>query len=206
MINKENSNLNKIRALEAALFIYGEPMSLKKIQDLLKVTGEEIQELVKELRELLNGRGLRLIEQDASIQLTTHPDFAGLLETIVKDELTKDLTPATLETLAIVSYTGPITRSRIDYIRGVNSSYILRNLLIRGLVDRKTDPNRSNVYLYTVSFDLIRHLGLQNIDELPDFLGYRNLVMKAEQNLDSSLTPTSDEITEELKNDKGINE
>ena len=198
--------IEKLRALEAALFIYGEPMPIKKIQELLKVTGEEIGELIKEFRESLNGRGLRIIEHDASIQLTTHPDFSGLLETIVRDELIKDLTPATLETLAIVSYAGPISRSRIDYIRGVNSSYILRNLLIRGLVDRKTDPNRSNVYLYTVSFDLIRHLGLQNIDELPEFLGYRNLVMKAEQNLDSSLAPVSEGNTEELKDDKVINE
>lgn len=189
--------IEKVRALEAALFIYGEPMALKKIQDLLKVTSEEIQELVLNLRETLSGRGLRIIDHDGSIQLTTHPDFSGLLETIVKDELTKDLTPATLETLAIVSYAGPINRSRIDYIRGVNSSYILRNLLIRGLVDRKTDPNRSNVYLYNVSFDLIRHLGLQNTDELPDFLGYRNLVMKAEQNLDSSLAPATEATIEE---------
>lgn len=180
---------DQIRALEAILFIYGEPVGLKKIQELLKVTDAEAKELVKDLREALVGRGLMLVEHDGSLQLVTHPDFAKMLELIVKDEFAKELTPASLESLGIVAYAGPISRSRIDYIRGVNSSYILRNLLIRGLIDRKPDPNRSNAYLYSVSFDLLRHLGLGGINELPQFEEYRNLVKSAEQKLEASLSP-----------------
>lgn len=193
------ARIEKIRSLEAALFIYGEPITLKKIKDLLKVKEEETPELVQELKKVLEGRGLGLTEHEGSVQLITHPDFAGLLETIVKEELSKELSPASLETLAIISYAGPISRSRIDYIRGVNSSYILRNLLIRGLVDRQMDPNRSNVYLYSVSFDFLHHLGIQKIDELPEFTEYRNLVLKAEQILESSLTPNAEGITDEAK-------
>lgn len=186
---------DKIRALEATLFIYGEPVDLKKIQELLKVTSNEAEELVKGLREALTGRGLCLVEHDGALQIVTHPDFAKMLESIVKDEFARELTPASLESLGIVAYAGPISRSRIDYIRGVNSSYILRNLLIRGLIDRKLDPKRSSAYLYSVSFDLLRHLGLGGINELPQFEEYHNLVKNAEQKLEASLSPK--EITTE---------
>lgn len=196
----------KVRALEAALFIYGEPMAFKKIQELLKVKSEEAKELVDELRVALLGQGLGLMEHEESVQLTTHPDFAGLLESIVKEELSKELTPASLETLAIVSYAGPITRSRIDFIRGVNSSYILRNLLVRGLIDRKPDPDRTNAYLYIVSFDFLRHLGVSEVKELPEFLEYNNLVISTETKLASSLTSGEQSGGEVLRVPKEIPE
>ena len=189
----------KTRALEAALFVYGEPMSVKKIIDLLKIEEGEIREIIDELKLCLCGRGLHLIEHDGSLQLVTHPDFGTLLETIVKDELSKELSPATLETLAIVSYAGPVSRSRIDYIRGVNSSYILRNLLIRGLIERKPDPKRSNVFLYNISFDLLRHLGVTNEKHLPDFATYRGMVLKAEENLETLLVPTAPETQSQIE-------
>ncbi len=183
-----------VRALEAALFIYGEPMSKKKIKELLNVEAEEVEELITELKTILSGRGLELVQNDSSLQLVTHPDFGGLLDKIIKDEITKDITPASLETLSIVAYAGPISRSRIDYIRGVNSSYIVRNLLIRGLIERKPDAQRSNVYLYNVSFDLIRHLGIDSIKSLPDFENYNGLLLKAEKNLETLLTPNQGDV------------
>ena len=71
--------------------------------------------------------------------------------------------------MAIVIYQGPIRRSEVDYIRGVNSNFILRNLLIRGLVERKSDPKDSRITVYSASMDLLRHMGLSQISDMPDF-------------------------------------
>ena len=87
----------------------------------------------------------------------------------MKDELKGDLSPASLETLAIIAYFGPVPRSRIDFLRGVNSSFTLRNLLIRGLVDRAPNPSRPNQFLYAASFETLRHLGVSSREELPEF-------------------------------------
>lgn len=110
------------------------------------------------------------------IQLATKPDFQKLGEKIIKEEIKENLTPATLETLSIVAYNGPIARSTIDYLRGVNSGYILRNLLVRGLIERYPDPQRPYVFLYNVSFDFLKHLGLAKQEELPEYQKYKDLV------------------------------
>ncbi|MBI2099909.1 MAG: SMC-Scp complex subunit ScpB, partial [Candidatus Vogelbacteria bacterium] len=71
--------------------------------------------------------------------------------------------------LTIVLYKGPLTRAEIDYIRGVNSSFILRHLSIRGLVERIPNPKDARSFLYRPTFDLFQHLGLSKIEELPEY-------------------------------------
>jgi segregation and condensation protein B len=166
--------------IEALLFIYGEPMTYKKIAATLGITEEQTREAAQYLNENMKGdaRGLFLITNDGKIQLTTKPEYGKLLEDIVKEEMSENLTTASLETLAIVMYAGPISRAEIDYIRGVNSSFILRSLSIRGLVDRAIDPKRSNVYLYKASIDLLKLLGLANVESLPDYQKFNNVIDK----------------------------
>jgi segregation and condensation protein B len=84
-----------------------------------------------------------------------------LIESMTKEELMKDLGKAGLETLSIVLYKGPISRTDIDYVRGVNSAFILRNLAIRGLIVKEENK-------YKPTLELISHLGMKNIEELPD--------------------------------------
>ncbi len=169
-----------IAKLEALLFIYGEPMDYQKIAKTLKVEEAEARATAKTLAENLKAenRGLFLVEDKEKIQLTTKPDFAGLLESVIKEELHESLTPAALETLAIVTYAGPMPRAELEYIRGVNSSFTLRNLLIRGLVERSLDPKRGNAFLYTASIELVKHLGIGNLEELPDYEKFRGLIEK----------------------------
>ena len=94
----------------------------------------------------------------------------------MKEELTEDLTPASLETLSIVSYLGPISRTRIEYLRGVNSSVILRNLMIRGLIERFHDPEHASGFLYRLTFDAMKHFGIQQKEDLPDFPKFQELL------------------------------
>lgn len=164
--------------LEAFLFIYGEPVETKKMAKVFGVKEEEVEAGLTQLSEALKNeeRGLTLIWDKNRVQLATKPEFSKLLEDITKEEFTGDLTPAALETLSIVSYAGPISRADLEYIRGVNSSFILRNLLMRGLVEREADPKRANAFIYTASFEILKKLGLSKTADLPDFEKYSGLV------------------------------
>ena len=179
MAETENKN-NMAARLEALLFIYGEPMSYKKIAEVLTCSPEEAREAATKLETSLRDdhRGLFLIKDNEKIQLTTKPEFGSLFETIVKEELKESLTPAALETLAIIAYCGPVSRAEIDYIRGVNSSFTLRNLAIRGLVAREIDPKRANAYIYKPSFDLLKYLGISKAEDLPEYLKFNDLMQK----------------------------
>lgn len=159
----------KLNLIEAVLFWQSEPLTLKKLTSLVRVSTSELESLLSELEKNLQSRGVRLIRKGEAITLATAPEASALIETLTREELTRELGKAGLETLAIVLYQGPITRSEIDYIRGVNSTFILRNLSIRGLVERISDPKDERRFLYLPTFDLLALLGISKISELPEF-------------------------------------
>ncbi|MDP3052375.1 MAG: SMC-Scp complex subunit ScpB [bacterium] len=170
---------NLTAALESLLFIHGEPIDLKKIAELLEIKKEDLEEVIGVFENKLktdNSRGLALNRIGDQVQLATKPDFQKLGEKIIKEEIKENLTPAALETLSIVAYNGPMARSMVDYLRGVNSGYILRNLLVRGLVERHPDPERPYVFLYNVSFDFLKHLGLSKQEDLPEYSKYKEVL------------------------------
>ncbi|MDP3901367.1 MAG: SMC-Scp complex subunit ScpB [bacterium] len=169
---------NKVAELEALLFIYGDPLTYKKISQILKITEDAVRELANALSTELfqDDRGLSLLMERGKIQLVTKGAFQNIAEEIIKEEVNEALTPATLETLSIVTYAGPISRAELDYIRGVNSTFALRNLLIRGLVDRASDPKRGNAFLYSPSLELLRYLGINQLTDLPDYEKFQDLI------------------------------
>ena len=172
--------MNNLEAkLEAILFLYGEPIKLKKLAEILGVEQTEVKEAAMSLAKRVNqaeNRGLNIIVFDDRVQLTTKPELKSLLTKIANEELDNPLTPASLETLAIIAYLGPCNRSLIEYIRGVNSTFILRSLMIRGLIERHPDPKRANAFVYQVSFDFLRHIGINSPEELPDYGKHRQSV------------------------------
>ncbi|MBU1046438.1 SMC-Scp complex subunit ScpB [Patescibacteria group bacterium] len=155
--------------IEAILFYTGEPVLKTKLSKILEKDLDEIEESLNRLRILLEERGVVLIMNDDSASLGTSPEVSDIIESISKEEINKDLGKASLETLSIVLYKGPITRAKIDYIRGVNSNFILRNLHIRGLIEKVENPNDSRSYLYKASIDLLSFLGLSRIEDLPEY-------------------------------------
>jgi segregation and condensation protein B len=162
-----NNNLeNKI---EAILFFKGEPVSFKKLSDILKVSESEIKDAVFNLKNNLQNKGVVLMEKDSEITLGTSPEYSSLIEDLQKEELNRDLSKASLETLSIILYKNGASRAEIDYIRGVNSSFTLRALSVRGLVEKTTDPNDSRRYLYKPSFELLSFMGVSSAEELPDW-------------------------------------
>ena len=172
----------KLAELEALLFIHGEPLARANAEKILGITKEELDILVAEIESRLGSsdRGLLLVSDDKRVQLATKPAFAAILETFIKEELSEDLTPASLEALSLIAYLGPLSRSRLEYIRGVNSIFILRNLLMRGLIERFADPERPQGFLYKPSFECLRHLGVAKQEDLPEYEKFRSLLSSFE--------------------------
>ena len=155
--------------IEAILFWKGEPISKTKLGTILSVSVKEIEAGLLALEKSLESRGVQLVTKDDEVMLATSKEVSGLIEKLIRDEIHRDLGKAGLETLALILYRGPISRSDIDYVRGVNSQFILRNLLIRGLVEKITDEKDQRRFLYKPTFDLLTHLGIKNLSELPEW-------------------------------------
>jgi segregation and condensation protein B len=158
------------QAIEAILFFRNEATSIKKLSEILKVSTEEIGEGLILLKQKYENRGIVLVQKEDEVMLATAPQFSDMIETLQKEELSKDLSKASLETLSIILYKNGASRADIDYIRGVNSSFTLRALSVRGLIEKIPDPKDSRKYLYKATFDLLTYLGLSTIAELPMYL------------------------------------
>jgi len=155
--------------LEALLFWKAEPVTIKKLASLLETDIESVSKGLGELEILLKGRGLTLVRNDEEVMLGTAKELSPLIERLTKEELSRDLGKAGLETLSIILYQGPISRADVDYIRGVNSQFIVRNLLIRGLIERQDNPVDARSFLYKPTLALLAHLGVNKVADLPEF-------------------------------------
>lgn len=156
--------------IESLLFINNQPISLKKIVELLKEDKDKITKVINELMIEYNQPASGIIIQKVGdkIQMATSPDNAKLIKDFIKEEITGELSRAALETLTIVAYRGPVSRPEIEQIRGVNCAVILRNLLMRGLIESATDKKKMQT-VYNITFDFLKFLGLNEQSQLPDY-------------------------------------
>ena len=153
--------------LEALLFVAEKPLTRREISSLAGVDRETVDALLGDLEVALRSRGIRLIATGDQVQLATSPDAGGLIARYVGSDGVR-LSPAALETLAIVAYRQPVTRGVIERIRGVDSDYVLRSLIHRRLIveqGRADTPGRP--ILYGTGFDFLERFGLTSLDELP---------------------------------------
>lgn len=156
--------------LESILFVSGEPMKLLKLAKVADATEVEVETAISGLSEdYAKGRGLRIVRVKDTIQLVTNPENAEFVAELVKGEIQENLSQAALEVLSIVAYRGPMTRAEIEAIRGVNCSFTLRALLIRGLLDRTESIKDNRRYLYSISLDFLKKLGMDSVEKLPDW-------------------------------------
>ncbi|MFA6588099.1 MAG: SMC-Scp complex subunit ScpB [Patescibacteria group bacterium] len=156
--------------IETLLFLAGRPMSVKKIAEITKASNAEVKQAMDELiKDYEDKKGGLLIQKAGdSYQMVSHPDLKSLAQAFVKEEVSGELTKPSLEALTIVAYRGPVSKAELEQIRGVNCSLILRNLMIRGLVEADYDKIRA-VTVYNVTLDFVRFLGLARVEELPDY-------------------------------------
>ena len=154
--------------LQAVLFVATEPLSAERLAEITESTAEEAAAALAGLARGLKGAGLRLSELDGKYRLVTAPEAAATVRRFLQSESNSDLTRPAMETLAIVAYRGPITKSGIEAIRGVSSDTMLRNLLSRGLISesgKSDEPGRPA--LYSISHTFMQHFGLTSPRDLP---------------------------------------
>ena len=181
--------------IESILFISVRPLSATKIAELV---GSDKEEVKKELDNLFieynqKEKGINLQKIGSNYQMVSNAENSKLISEFLKEEVTGELTPASLETLTVIAYRGPITKTELEMIRGVNCSIILRNLMIRGLIEEIEDK-KNMVQKYQITFDFLKHLGLTETAQLPDYDK-----LNSEESLVKLLNQMPDQISEAEK-------
>jgi segregation and condensation protein B len=170
MPKPKSTNIDVHRALEALLFLAGRPLTVRKIAELIGTDTATARSAIDAFRTTWNARGGGTIVAmtGEEVQFVTHPDASAIASAFVKEETRSELTRPQLEALTVIAYRGPITKAELEQIRGVHCGLILRNLLIRGLIEERRDAQKHED-IYTISMDFLRYLGLADTRELPDF-------------------------------------
>jgi len=169
--SKENrlALTNLERTIEALLYVADNPLDEQELARLLDTDVESVRTSLSNLELALAEHGLRIQRCETRVQLTTAPETSQAVERYLGIEESNKLSPASLETLAIIAYKQPITRAQIEAIRGVNSEGALRSLLARSLVaavGRLEQAGRPVLYATTPEF--LQYLGLNSLQELPE--------------------------------------
>ena len=160
--------MNPEQFIESYLFYKGSAVTKKQLAKVIGCSEKETILHIEALKKNLTGRGVALVETSTDVQLTTAPESAHFLQAVRRDEFKADIGKAGAETLAIILYKEPVSRAVIDTIRGVNSAVTVRNLLTRGLIEKSTKKSIHG-FTYTISTDLLNHLGIRSKTELPEY-------------------------------------
>ena len=163
-------NMSLTSQLEAILFVAGKPLTPVAMAKTLQTEVEAVRDALSTLADRYADpdSGLVLVDTGAEVQLTTRAEHVEIVERYTTQEIMGELTRAQLETLTVVAYQGPITRPELETIRGVNCAIIVRNLLLRGLIE-EDDATDKLMAAYRVSVTALRHLGIANVTDLPDY-------------------------------------
>lgn len=164
----DNKIMNLQSQIESLLFVSPKPLSVQKMASLTGASAEDVYQTIITLEQKYKDGGLELLHIGQSYQMASSPANAGVVSEFMQDEQSGELTRASLETLTIVAYRGPITRAEVEQIRGVNCAVILRHLLIRGLVEEKDDEEKM-AKTYHITFDFLKVLGITKPEDLPDY-------------------------------------
>ncbi len=188
-------------AVEAILFVSGETLDFSSLARLLETDEEQLNDALEmlETKYVSTQSGIKLLRAPEGVQLVTHEKHSEMVDNFLKQGVREQLSPAAAETLAIVAYRGPIHRAGVEAIRGVNSSFSLRILTIRGLVDRFPSEKDSRVFLYRINAEFLRHLGLNKVEDLPDYENFRQHEVMTRLEKSAETGETGENKTEDKK-------
>ena len=159
------------RTVEAVLFAAGHPLTYEKLSRLFDLTPKKTKEFIVEYAKEYNSadRAIILLAMDECAQLCTKQEYAPMIKEALDIRKGGNLSNSSIETLAIIAYNQPVTRTYVDTVRGVDSTYAVNNLLDKGLIEprgRVDAPGRP--MLYATTPDFLRVFGINSISELPD--------------------------------------
>ena len=165
--------------IEALLFALGRPISRSELIKMVAASPEQIEEALTKLKT--RSGGITLVDDGVEVELRVSAQNSALIEKVRKDEYSRDIGKAGLEALSAVLYRGPLTRSEIDFIRGVNSSQTLRTLTLRGLVRKVPNPKDERSFLYEPTTELLSQLGVSRMQDLSDYADVRQKLQQLEE-------------------------
>ena len=154
---------DSIAQLQALLLTARSAIPKKRLAVLLSCKEQALDALLEQARASYKACGITIVDDGAQVRLATDPSLSSFLEQKDTEERAVPLSRASQETLAVIAYAGPVAKRSLDFVRGVNTSYTLRRLLVRGLIRRA--PGR----VFALSAELLTHLGLSSVKELPDY-------------------------------------
>ncbi len=154
--------------IEALLAVSPRPLDMKKLAELTGSSKDEARQAVATLQTRLRemGSGVAVVHIDDEVRMGSAPETTETVKAFIKDETTGELTRPQLETLTVIAYRGPVSKAELEQIRGVNCTMIIRNLLMRGLVDERME---NGVAQYSASMEFMSFLGAASVAELPDY-------------------------------------
>lgn len=157
--------------LESLLFVSNKPLTLKKLSKFTNSSENDCKLALDQLsqQKKSDNAGIILLSASDGYQLATNSNNSDLVKGFLNSDLREALTDATVEVLAIIAYKQPISKAEIESIRGVNSQYSLRTLLMRGLIEKLPNPQDARGYVYQITTEFLQQLGITDINELPNY-------------------------------------
>jgi len=177
--------MTKANDIQAILFTVAETKTVGELAKLLQCEKEEIETGLARLAQSLDGTALTLIRSNDEVTLATRSEHSTLLEQLKKEELSKELSKASAETLSIICYYPGVSRVQIEFIRGVNATYSIRALLMRGLAELR-GSGRGSGYFPTNA--MLAHFGVASLTDMPK---YKETHEKIAQLLTNDVIPES---------------
>lgn len=157
--------------VEGLLYVQGDiGITTRQIEEILEIDEEKAKEVILNLKKYYdeNNRGLRINFLGNTIKLTTREEHREYYQKLLEEPSTNSLSQSALETLAIIAYNEPITRGDVDSFRGVDSSYVIRRLLAKGLIKEcGRSEQAGRAILYKTTDDFLDYFGLASKDDLP---------------------------------------
>ena len=198
----EENNLKSV--IEALIFVSGKPINLEQIKKVVSCAdAASLRKVIEELMSeyVTSNRGMRIVEVAGGFQMISAPNFAIFLKKLFKDRSPEKLSKPALESLAIIAYKQPLTRSQIESLRNVNVDGVMKSLLEKNLIricGRKKIPGRPFVYGTTREF--LEHFGLKSLEDLPKTEEFTAMAEQKEANNDIEvLEEKTAEVTNEAE-------
>lgn len=167
--------------IEALLFALGGPISKKELGKMLDADESAIESALGSLKRAREGSGIVLVDDGREAELRASSATSAKIEEIRKEEYSREIGRAGLEVLAAILYRGPLSRSEIDFIRGVNSSQTVRTLLMRGFVRKVPNPRDERSFLYEPTTEILSALGVASMHDLPEYADVRGKLQALEE-------------------------
>ena len=176
---------NYSKELISLLFYSGDRIKKKNIQDVLSIDSDKLMEVKEISKTSLEETGLLIIDDGDSLSLAVDKEQMNIIDIFTKKEIGGEIGKAGSETLSIIAYYAPISRSDVNYIRGVNSNFILQKLLLRGLIEEVNTKKRGTYYKPTR--DLLSHMGVNEVNQLPNYDEVRDSIKSLLEDRKSAL-------------------